>query len=120
MSGRFWRSYLEKDHLSLLARQWQVSAWPGAIASVFFLLLGVVCWMIGILSLDKMPDGPTARILICALFCSAAFGMAGLICAGTAVASLAYSTQRRLKELDDRLSKMEPSTVPLPPRPNSD
>jgi len=110
MGGWAWSNYVTKDNLPMFARLWNKMALRMTIVWFLFFLVGGVCWFTGILSLGKLPDSPMTFVLLCGLLSSAAFGLAAFICAGTAVAAVAHSTQRRLDELENRLRKLEPAT----------
>ena len=107
MGGWPWSNYLAKDNLALFARLWQKMAMRMTLVWFLFFLVGGGCWFTGMCHLRKLPDDWMTFVLLCALLSSAAFGLAALLYAGIAVASVAHSTQKRLAELENRLAKLE-------------
>ena len=97
---------LVMDHLGGFAQLWLkmnfMSLW-----FLFFFLLGGVGWFVGLLSLRSIPEDRTTFVVICSLFSAAGFGLASLFYTGMAVASVALSTQRRLKRLERRVRRLE-------------
>ena len=110
----YWWQWRETDHLALFSRWWDRDGRAFSMVCLGFWLMGAAGFFMALFTLPstKQPAIP----LVGAVFCASGLGIAGVMYTAVAVCSLAYSSERRIAELELRIKVLEDRSDPTPDR----
>ena len=106
MAKWYWKNYRQRDNVASFAGLWDRWGLLLSMCLIFFLLAGLGTFFGALAYCQGLADQVSAPLVL-AMLSGSSLAMAGVFYGGIAAASIAHTTNRRMRMLEERIRRLE-------------